>query len=310
MYLDEIEIIKAVSESKSLSQAADKLHISRPNLSQKIAALERDLNANLYDRTPQGVTPTRQGFMLTEFAKRVSDMTDELRVELASLSESFTPDIEVGASLADGVTLLPPLFKKYHDEHPEVTIHLDCGYEPELIKKLTHYALDFALLEDRSMESGMHWDKLGDEELIIAAPNRPPFSLLHQPVKYEKLLPLPMVIYEWNSGRHMVGNRHFRVNNHSSLNDNNIVARMDTHEPMIEAVRAGLGWGSFPRCIWERYKNESQLIRINVDTPPILYDVSLVAVEGRPMSPVAKDFYKYVKKNVPTDYFYAGGKTR
>ena len=59
MHLEEIEIIKAVSESKSLSQAADKLHMSRPNLSQKISMLEKDLGMQLYERTPLSISTTR-----------------------------------------------------------------------------------------------------------------------------------------------------------------------------------------------------------------------------------------------------------
>ena len=304
MRLEEIEIIKAVTESKSLSQAAEKLHMSRPSLSQKISVLEKDLGIQLYERTPQGVTPTRSGLMLFEFAKRVSIMSEELQVELGSLGESFTPDVSIGVSLADGVELIPPLVKAYRHEHPDVTFHLDAGYEPDLFKKLLDSAIDFAIIEDRTMESRLHIDLLGQEELILAAPNCPPYNRMAQPIKYEKLLPLPMVIYEWNSGRHMVGNRHFRVHHNSGLRDNNVVVRADTHEAMIECVRAGLGWGSFPKCIWNRYKDDPSLIEIKVATTPILYDVSLATVEGRPLSPIARDFYEFVKGNINREFFF------
>lgn len=304
MHLEEIEIIKAVSESKSLSQAADKLHMSRPNLSQKISMIEKDLDVELYSRTPQGITPTRAGSMLFEFAKRVEKMSAELQVEIASLGESFTPDVTIGISLADGVELIPPLVMAYRHEHPDVTFHLDAGYEPELFRKLLDSAIDFALVEDRTLESGLHMDLIGQEELVIVAPNCPPYNRFAQPVKYEKLLPLPMVIYEWNSGRHMVGNRHFRVYHDSGLRDNNIAVRADTHEAMIGGIRAGLGWGCFPKCIWNRYKNDSAIIEIKVDTTPILYDVSLATVEGRPLSPIAQDFYEFVKSNINRSFFF------
>lgn len=306
MHLEEIKIIMAVTESKSLSQAAEKLHMSRPNLSQRISQLEADMGTKMYERTPQGVTPTRSGLMLYEFAKRVSVMSEELQVELASLGESFTPDVTVGISLADGVALMPSLVSAYREEHPDVTFHLDAGYEPQLFKKLLDSAIDFALVEDRTMESGVRLELLGQEELVIAAPNRPPYSLMMQPVKYKKLLPLPMIIYEWKSGRHMVGNRHFRLYHDSGLNDNNIVARMDTHEAMIEGVRSGVGWGSFPKCVWDRYRDDPAMIEVKVDTTPILYDVSLATVEGRPLSPAAQDFYEYVKRNVNRAYFFEG----
>lgn len=304
MYLEAIEIIKAVSESKSLSQAADKLHMSRPSLSQKISALEKDLGMDLFERTPQGVIPTRSGLMLFEFAKRVSIMSEELQVELASLGESFVPDVSIGISLADGAELIPPLVMAYRHEHPDVTFHLDAGYEPELFKKLLDSAIDFAIVEDRTMESRLQMDLLGQEELIVVAPNCPPYNRMAQPVKYEKLLPLPMVIYEWNSGRHMVGNRHFRVNHNSGLKDNNIVLRADTHESMLSAVRAGVGWGGFPRCIWNRYKDDPALLEIKIDTSAILYDVSLATVIGRPLSPIANDFYEFVKANINREFFY------
>lgn len=305
MYIEDIEIIKVACESKSLSQAAEKLHMSRPSLSQKITTMECELHTQLFERTSQGVTPTRAGRIMAQFAQRVATMGDELEVELASLGESFEPDIVVGTSLADGVTLLPRMSKAFHDEHPDVKIHLNTGYEPELMKKLMNCSIDFALLEDRSMDSGFAWDLLGQEELIFVAPNTAPYNKLRQPVKYETLLPLPMIIYEWHSGRHMVGNRHFRVNYNSSLKDNNVVARMDTHEAMIRGVRAGLGWGSFPRCIWERYKEDDSIITLNVDTPPVLYDVSLVTVEDRLLSPIAEEFYGFVKENIPEDYFFS-----
>ena len=303
MYMEEIEIIKAVNESKSLSQAADKLHMSRPSLSQKISMLEKSFGTQLFERTPQGVKPTRSGLMLYEYAKRVSQMSDELMVELASLGESFTPDVSIGISLADGVELIPPLVMAYRGEHPDVTFHLDAGYEPMLYRKLIDSVLDFALVEDRTMESALHKELLGQEELIIVAPNCPPYSRMAQPIKYSKLLPLPMIIYEWNSGRHMVGNRHFRVYHNSGLTDNNIVARMDTHEAMIKAVKAGLGWSSFPKCIWNRYKDDPSMIEIKIDTSAILYDVSLATVADRPLSPVAQDFYNFVKANIDRQFF-------
>ena len=65
-------------------------------------------------------------------------------------------------------------------------------------------------------------------------------------MKIKTLLEWPMIIYEWHSGRHMVGNRHFRDRYGISLRDHNMVARFDTHEAMMNGARAGLGWTSVP----------------------------------------------------------------
>ena len=65
-----------------------------------------------------------------------------MAAELAAVDEHFDSTIEVGMSLSDGVELLPRLVKKFHDVHPEAMVHLDAGYEPELIAKLKSGKLD------------------------------------------------------------------------------------------------------------------------------------------------------------------------
>ena len=43
MLFDDIEVLLVLSKAKSLSQAAGQLYMSRPGLSQKIAAIEKQL---------------------------------------------------------------------------------------------------------------------------------------------------------------------------------------------------------------------------------------------------------------------------
>lgn len=128
-----------------------------------------------------------------------------------------------------------------------------------------------------------------------------------QPVKIETLLEWPMIIYEWNSGRHMVGNRHFRERYNLSLTDHNMVARFDTHEAMVNGAKAGLGWASIPECVAERYRNEPGLIWFKIDTDPMRYPVDLAWHTGRVISPLALEFKDFIRDNVPAGYFHGRG---
>ena len=259
MLLDDIEIFTVISETKSLSQAAERLYMSRPGLSQKIANIEARYGTKLYVRTSTGVVPTAAGQIVTKFAKKIATLETALSAELAAVDEHFDSTIEVGMSMNDGVALLPALVKRFHDLHPDALVHLDAGYEPELMEKLKSGKLDFALLENQPLDDGISRETLGYKRLLFCAPDRPPYNSVPQPVKIETLLEWPMIIYEWNSGRHMVGNRHFRERYNLSLTDHNMVARFDTHEAMVNGAKAGLGWASIPECVAERYRNEPGL---------------------------------------------------
>ena len=126
-------------------------------------------------------------------------------------------------------------------------------------------------------------------------------------MKVKTLLEWPMIIYEWNSGRHMVGNRHFRDRYGISLRDHNMVARFDTHESMMNGVRAGLGWASVPRCIARRYRHEPGVIWFDVDTDPMRYPVDLAWHSGRAIPPLALEFMNFIRENIPDGYFQSNG---
>lgn len=303
MLLDDIETILVVSETKSLSQAAERLYMSRPGLSQKINHIEKAYGKQLFNRTSTGVTLTKSGEIVLKFAKKISALEGALASELANSTESFDSTINVGMSVSDGVALLPGLAKKFHDLHEDALVYGRVGYEPELLDAIKKGELDFGILENQPIEDGVEHITLGYKTLKYCAPNIPPFSDTPQPVKIETLLKWPMIIYEWNSGRHMVGNRHFRERYGISLNDHNKVACFGTHEAMINGAKAGLGWASIPDCIYEKYRYEPGLLWFEVDTDPMRYPVDIVWCPDRTISPLAKEFMDFIVENPPKGYF-------
>lgn len=304
MLFDDVKVLIVLSEAKSLSQAADKLYMSRPGLSQKITNLESRFGTKLIERTSTGIKMTRAGRLACDFARNVSDLERTMAARLAAIDESFNPSISVGMSLNDGVALLPKLVASYvGDEGHDEYIHLDAGYEPHLVEKLREGKLSFAVMENQPQEPGLNVELLGYKKLVFIGPNKPPYNKVIHPLPVETLLQWPMIIYEWESGRHMVGNRHFRERYGYSLNDHNIIACFDTHEAMVEGVKAGLGWGSVPECVYQKCKDDPAIVRFKVNTPPMWYPVSIAWSTEHDMNDNAREFLGYVRAHVPENYF-------
>ncbi len=303
MLFDDIEVLIVLSEAKSLSQAADKLFMSRQGLSQRITNLENRVGTTLYDRTSTGIRMTRAGELVTNFARNTANLERSLAAQLAAIDERFDATIEVGMSFNDGVALLPKLVGGFMEEVPDARVHLEAGYEPQLIEKLHKGELDFALLENQAEEPGLVNEVLGYTKLVFIAPNKAPYNSQTKPVSIDTLLAWPMILHEWNSGRHMVGNRHFRERYGLSLLDHNMIARFDTHEAMVEGAKAGIGWATIPECIYARYKNDPDITRFKVNTGPMWYPVSLAWSNERILNDSARLFIEYIKHNIPEGYF-------
>lgn len=304
MLFDEVEVLLALAEAKSLSQAADRLYMSRPGLSQKIASIEKKFGAKLYERTSTGIRMTKAGEYVTAFARNTADLERVLSSQLAAIEESFPATLEVGMSINDGVALLPALVGRFMQEvDPTARVHLEAGYEPELIEKLREGNLDFAMVENQPEVPGIINEILGYKRLFFIAPNIPPYNQIMHPLPVETLLTWPMIIYEWHSGRHMVGNRHFRERHGISLQEHNMVACFDTHEAMMEGVKAGIGWATIPECIYARYRNDPDIIRFQVNTAPMWYPVSLAWSSEHNLKDSARAFIDFIRENLPEGYF-------
>ena len=182
MLFDDIEVLLVLSKAKSLSQAANQLYMSRPGLSQKITSIEKQFGTSLINRTSTGISLTQAGKVAVKFAQ--------------NMAEYFPANVTVGMSFADGVTLLPRLVAQYVKEQPDARVHLDAGYEPELVQKLKDGELDFAILENQPLEPGIVTEVLGYKKLVFLAPDKAPYNQMPGPIPIDTLLKWPMIVYE------------------------------------------------------------------------------------------------------------------
>ncbi|MEA5010212.1 MAG: LysR family transcriptional regulator [Angelakisella sp.] len=67
-----------VSRTASITQAAEKLYISQPNLSRAIKELESTLGITIFKRTSKGMRPTPQGEEFLGYAKKILDQVDAM----------------------------------------------------------------------------------------------------------------------------------------------------------------------------------------------------------------------------------------
>jgi LysR family transcriptional activator of dmlA len=82
----DLELALAVQETGSLTKASEKLGLSAPMMTKRLAALERTLGVKLFFRTTRKVTPTVEGDLFCERAKPLVDsfltLEDELREQV------------------------------------------------------------------------------------------------------------------------------------------------------------------------------------------------------------------------------------
>lgn len=71
MTLDQLRYIAVTADTGNITEAAKRLFISQPSLSNAIHALEKEMNVTIFLRTSRGVIPTPEGETLLGYARQV-----------------------------------------------------------------------------------------------------------------------------------------------------------------------------------------------------------------------------------------------
>jgi DNA-binding transcriptional LysR family regulator len=139
----DLSIFMTVAEDRNMAKAADRLAISRPVVSKTIASLEHTLGVPLFDRSPQGVEPTRYGRALF---KRSVAILDELRQsvkEIEFLADPTAGELRVGSNETISGGLVSAAIDRLSRRHSQLAFHLEVG---------TMQTLQYHFLRERKCE--------------------------------------------------------------------------------------------------------------------------------------------------------------
>lgn len=114
-----------VAETASFSLAAERLHLTQPAISKRIAALEQQLGARLFDRIGRNVSLTESGRRLLPRAQRILREIEDTERVIRDLSGSVSGPLAIATSHHIGLHRLPPVLREFSRRHPEVRFEIE-----------------------------------------------------------------------------------------------------------------------------------------------------------------------------------------
>jgi LysR family transcriptional regulator of abg operon len=158
----------AVAETGSIRAAARGLSVSQPALTKSLHALESELQAQLVQRTPHGVTLTAVG---RGFLTRVRAAQAELRKaqEEVVLGSAGAGTVALGVGPVAAVMLAPQALARFHLELPGTTVRVIEGFPPALLPLVREGTLDFAIGPklDTQLEPALAFRPLFREDFAV-----------------------------------------------------------------------------------------------------------------------------------------------
>ncbi len=123
--IEGIAAFVAVAEAGSISEAARRLRLSKSVISERVAELERSLNATLLHRTTRKLTLTEDGIAFRERAVRIVGEVQAAASDLAERRGNLTGPLRIAAPVSFGHLHLGPALYPFLAAHPEIELTLD-----------------------------------------------------------------------------------------------------------------------------------------------------------------------------------------
>jgi LysR family transcriptional regulator, transcriptional activator of the cysJI operon len=291
MDINQLKIFCMVTRQKSFSKAAKLLHMSQPAVSTHVKNLEEYFSGQLLGRSPQGVTLTKAGEVLYNYAQKIIELEDEMEEQIKDILKHENNQVKIAASTTIGNVSLPCSIYLFKELHPEVEINLNIANAEEVLRMILSEEAEIGVLEGDVDSSHFKIHPVASDELVFIAPSH--YSAKGDSISLENFLKHPLILREEGSGSRKILELALKSIGYS-VNQLNVVTVMKNTYAIKSAVEAGLGGSVIPRLAVrkEAYTGTIKALPVSDLNMPIKFNI--VYPINRVLSTKTKSFIKFL----------------
>jgi DNA-binding transcriptional LysR family regulator len=251
--LDSLALFVQAAELRNLTRAAEASHITVPAASRRLALLEHQFKAQLFERHSRGLELTPAGEHLLQLAREVVADVHHMRAEMANYGAGRQAVLRVHGNTSAMTQFLPADVAAFQAGHPTVRIVLEECWSEEAVKRVRSGEADLGIVVEGCDVSGLWCRPYRSDRL--SAVMRADDPLGGAEVAFADLLERDLVGLEGGSTLTRL------VTAQAALRMKTMALRVQVRsfEAVCRAVQAGLGIGILPLAAARSFAHELQL---------------------------------------------------
>ena len=298
--LSQLNIFLKVTQTQSITKAAEELHLTQPAVSIQLKNLQQQFDIPLTEVINQRI-------FITDFGKEIASAVEKILQEIYAINYKTSAfkgqlagKLKISA-VSTGKYVIPYFLSAFLKRYPEVELLLDVTNKAKVIESLEKNEVDFSLVSVIPENLSLNNLELIQNKLFVVGN----LEEKYRKKSYDNSIfeRIPMIYREQGSGTRYVMEKFIKAN------DLPIKKKMEltSNEAVKQAVIAGLGYSIMPLIGIKNELNNHELQIIPVKGFPIKSVWNLIWLESKNLSPVASAFLEYLKQekeNIIQKHFY------
>lgn len=287
----QLNIFLIAAETLNFTQAAERLHMSQPSISQHIRALEKHFDEELFIRQGRSLILSDAGRVLIPLAQQFVKQSTRINEAMSSLKGHIKGRINIGCNAISGRYILPSYFAQFHYAYPEVTISCQTDLCNTPLDGLRNGNLHFLFTnQGKASEPCFEVVELLQEEIVLITPPDHPWTKRKE-IEVEELLSEKFILPAENTDIYYQVNSALARKNLSLLQLDSFLT-LSNAEAIALSVQKGLGLSFSSKIIATTI---SQVPTVPIKGIEIIQKIIIVR-DRTQLTTAARDaFWEYIK---------------
>ena len=286
----QLSYFKKVSETGSVSRAAEELLLTQPAVSKQIRSLEDELGERLFDRIGKKVFLTRAGELLYSHVERILRSVEEAKTAVKDVSLECSGELIIGTSDHISIHRLPTVLKSYITAFPKVDLKLRCHRSETTLEMVNKNLIDLGVITLQKVPHHMVSKSIWNDPMSVVFPKKHPLGAL-KAVRLRDTIQYGMILPDTATETRKLIDAAYK----SKRLNANISMEVAYIETIKSLVKSGLGISILPDNAVEAEVKSGVLMKAKITDAILSRALGVVYIKDKFLSRPAQEFLKLLE---------------
>jgi DNA-binding transcriptional LysR family regulator len=286
--LHQLSIYLRVFELKSVSKAAEEMHLSQPAVSIQLKNFQSQFPLPLWEIVSKKIFFSDFGIEIAKSASRILEEAQNLENKKSVYEGKITGRIKISC-VSTGKYVLPYFLSSFLRQNEAVELQLDVSNKSKVIESLENNEVDFSLVS--VMPGHLNLKKMAFMQNTLVLVGNTETTFRKRKNNKTFIESLPLIYREEGSATRLIMEKFIEKNKISVRKK----ITLTSNEAVKQAVMAGLGYSIMPLIGIKNELMNHQLQIIPVEGLPITTNWNLVWLSDKKHAPAAKALLQHLK---------------
>ena len=283
-----LKIFVTVVDSGSMSNAAKKLYISQPSVSQAIAELEKNYNVKLFERLSQKLYITEEGKRLLSYARHIISSFEEMEKAMQEMEN--IPRLNIGCSVSVGTYLLNRLLDRIEQEYPNCRTVATVDNTSSIENQVLNNQIDVGIVEGIVKSEELIRIPVFQDELVLLCGKNYPLAerknITYEDLEGENFISREKGSTERNQLEKAIEEHHISLNRCWNCTNT---------EAIKNAVIHGRGIAILSDMLVKKECDSGDMVKLHLENTHFTRQIHLIYHKNKYLSPVMTSVIGFLK---------------